>query len=384
MPERPGLEPQYQGEGGRDLTRRGFLTTAAASAAGLIGYEITKKFGNPPKEEESNVTEDEESLVEEIPELPEKHNTPTLYKTGRLAGQKFSSLYTTYTGIKGIVPAEVQIDFEYRLQEMWKQKNRKARGGKVVVNTGRKLRIEYSKGKNLENFQEYLKSVEDVVNDLKNAIDYATLGKIKHLAKEERGLVEEISRSITGKDVMAYCLTELMPTDRGALNKEVMDFLLKNAGSKFIESIPALGDAKTSFGPYQFTEFALYNTKMEKRGASIVNQALPQNKRIPGSVAKLRGMAHHKAAYLFVVNNIADLVHSVSWEQFSKLDQRYKNKNDLIAFVATSHHAPGSARGFAKNWLSSKEYKPYSEFCKGHFVGYAKKTKSNLAALSAR
>lgn len=170
-----------------------------------------------------------------------------------------------------------------------------------------------------------------------------------------------------------------MPSRDGQLNKLILDFLLKNAGREYIESIPAMYDPKTSFGPYQFTEYALYEVpRRGKRGASIINQAVKESEKIPGSVALLRGEQHYKAAFLFMIENIANLVN----KRCAALNSVWRaNKDDLIMFVATSHHMPSPALNAARRWLDNWARLPFYISCGSHLRRYALKTKANLESL---
>ena len=196
-------------------------------------------------------------------------------------------------------------------------------------------------------------------------------------------VLKKVCSAVNAQDLLAYSLTELMPSADGKLNVNVLEFLLKNAGREYIESIPAIYDAKTSFGPYQFTEFALFDHKGQKRGSSIPNQALPGKDRIPGSVSKLRGKDHYKAGYLFMVDNMANFVHKIGWSELGILENQFKeNKDDVIAFLATAHHGPGWANKYATNWLKDKAKKHYQDYCTSDaYKQYANKTKANLKAI---
>lgn len=351
--------------------------TALAKLAEIGGRTIIERQKHEPEEVE------EQEIGEELPELPEIPYNPKRCETETLAGRRFADLYTKYTNIKGTVPKTAYIDFDYQLHELWKQKERRSSYGKVVVQTGRRLRKEYrEKPLHKVEIVSYIRQVEVAVGDVKKNFNWKVFGGIKKLRTEELEFVESIGKSVNAKDLLAYSLTELMPSADGKLNVKVLEFLLKNAGQEYVESIPAIYDPKTSFGPYQFTEFALYDHKGTRRGASIANRALPESKKIPGSVSKLRTVAHHKAAYLFMVDNIANLVHKIDWDKFDVLKKQLeKNKDDIIAYAATAHHGPAPANRYATKWLKDDAKKPYREYCGRVYKLYAQKTEANLKAI---
>ena len=159
-----------------------------------------------------------------------------------------------------------------------------------------------------------------------------------------------------------------------------MDFLLQYAGVEYIEDIPAMYDAKTSFGPYQFTEFALFDCGNQKRGASIANQAVTSGQKIPGSVIKLRGDDHYKAAYLFAVHNICLMVKKLNKKELQTLKNVWgNNRDDLFVFCATAHHLPGDAIKAARKWLDNKAKASFETSCNKRILPYAQKTRQNMA-----
>lgn len=308
---------------------------------------------------------------------------PRRYTTGKLAGRNLNDLYTEYTGIKGTVPETVNIDFESRLDYLWLRKKRRSGHNPVVVETGNQLVKEYkSKIPTLLDISSYIKEINGSIDVVKQTLDWKTYAEIKNFAPKQTALVQKLVSGFSGKDLAAYALTELMPSKDGQLNRDVLAFLLRTAGKEYIEAIPALYDPKTSFGPYQFTEYALYNAAGVKRGASVVNEALPVAHRIPGSVAKLRSQNHHKAAFLFLIENIANLVDRISPRQLSLLASLPASKHpDLLAYVATAHHGPSVAIQIAKRWLDHKTRFPYEASAGRVYRLYAEKTKANMKAL---
>ena len=304
------------------------------------------------------------------------------YYTGWLAGKKLHDLYAAYTGLSGIIPPEAVINFPQQLEQMWAKKFVRAKHNSTVENTGKKILKKYAEHEpKTESVGRYHVAVERALKDTMDHMDWDKLGHIKNLDPEQLKLVKSICLSVNSRHLLAYCLTELMPSADGKLNVEVLNFLLQSAGPEYIESIPAMFDPKTSFGPYQFTEYALYENGKERRGASIPNQALTKGK-IPGSVAQLQGMDHHKAAYLFMVDNFSNLVHKLNSHEFQVLKTKWHQKqNDLVAYAATAHHGPAVAMSTAKRWLDSGANHPYMNSCGRIYALYAKKTEANFAAL---
>lgn len=358
-------------EQSEQTSRRGFMSKAIGgfSIGAVLGQEQAQAAKRKRRSNPSQQQENQQNNIE-----------GQTYNTGRLEGRVLADLYTAYTGISGKVPAKVSIDFHRQLKSMWVRKEKRSGQNSVVKKTSELLQKSYvEQAPTRMNLKEYLNWVDGILSEVKRSMNWELLGQIKGLSTQERKLVKEIAKSIDGRDLIAYGLTELMPSRDGKLNYLVLDFLLKNAGLEYVDRIPAMYDPKTSFGLFQFTEYALYDVPGKpKRGASIINQALPEEQKIPGSVSKLRGAQHYKAAFLFMIENIANLAN----RRYNSLNSTWQNnKNDLVMFTATAHHMPVPALGAARRWLDNNARLAFYISCGRHLRKYALKTKANLEAL---
>lgn len=305
------------------------------------------------------------------------------YATGKLEGKTLSDLYARYLGVsnKTKIGNRITIDFQKNFSNMWQKKNARC-GSAVVKQASEKLVYEYDKSSTPISFSEYKDHTGNVVEVLKKGINWTKVKNIMRLSQKDAELVRDISLSFNGKDMTAYILAELMPSADGKLNVAMLDFILRNAGKEYIEGIPALYDSKTSFGPYQFTEYAVFSVRKDIRGASVINQAVTANQKIPGSVIRLRGDDHHRAAYLFAVYNLALMVKALNAHEKQELRKSWKkNRDDLFFYCATAHHSPVDARRAAKLWLDNDAKYSFEKSCNWHIASYAKKTRRNLAAI---
>ncbi len=325
-----------------------------------------------------------ENLREKSPvksEVIAESNTRT-YSTGNLEGRIFGDLYSEYTGIKGIVSKKATINFENELKEMWEKKLNKYPNkvaGEFFNKEVKEYDIHNSEKMSLES---YVSEAQESINEINKTIDWNEVSKVKHLNKSELSLLKKAALSLNGKDLISYALTEIMPSSEGDLNENVLDFLLKNAGREYVEMIPAMHDVMTSFGPYQFTSYAIYDILDTKEGASIINQALPESNKIPRSVSLLEGNDHHKAAYLFAINNIANLVNKLNYSQKKTFENSgISKKLDLVSYIATAHHLPKHAQDSYKRYLNNKTKTAYSTSCGTALRLYANKTKANFKAV---
>ncbi|MBR9690547.1 hypothetical protein GOV08_02570 [Candidatus Woesearchaeota archaeon] len=303
-----------------------------------------------------------------------------------LWGLKVSDLNAKILGVEDntVIGKELNTDFEKNLEKLWQEKLRKSKGnGGVSEIINNQVKSYSQKDATHMTIEQYINEIDVVVNDINDNLDWNKAGELRGLSSQrKRSLVENISKSFDGTDILAYGLTELMPTKNGMINKAVLDTLLRKAGREYIELIPALHDKKTSFGPFQFTEYAIFHAD-EIRGASIINQALPEEYRIPGSVINLKGNDHFKAAQLFAINNISYLVENLNERELSVLEEVWKEKkSDLVEYIATAHHLPVVAKNTAKRWLQNNaEYPFWQSSSNKACIDYAFKTRSNRKAL---
>lgn len=318
------------------------------------------------------------------------HAAAGTYTLGRLAGRPVSDLYAHYIGYEGVLPARLRIDWSERLTKMWTAKVKASGRNRVVTQTRGVLLKEFrSRNRQSMTFRQYQAIAHRESGTLHRAIDWSWIGnrylrnKAGKVNTRKLTLLQKVASRIRGRQLMAYGLTELMPGQRdGAFNRDFFDFLLRNGGRTYVERIPALYDDRTSFGTYQFTSYAVYDGPGGPRGASVVNRALPQNLRIPGSVMHLRGNDHFRAAYLFAVHNLAILIRSLNGKQMRALERVWSTSDaSLTEFVAVAHHGPFPAYRAARRWLDNKARLPFNRSCNGRYLVYARKTAVNYRAL---
>lgn len=308
---------------------------------------------------------------------------------------KFGGILSEYTGIEGEVPDVAHVDFAYQLASMWEHKKRISNNDKVSV-LGRELVKEYieaSASPERMSLKNYQTEIVAVMNEVLENLDWSKLDSIRHISSQndQTGprrlkLLRQICSSVKSVHMTAYALTELMPTFEGSLNVGILEYLLKSGGEKYLQSTPALNDGLRSFGVYQLSQQAVYDsphagTHQDLRGASIINRALKHGK-IPGDISKIRGADHHKAAYLFMIYNFSRLVNSLNLKQLGVLERRWdKRENDMVGFAATAHHGEAEALKAAYRWLDNGAGTDFWHSCNGTYTIYGKKTKINLLAL---
>lgn len=361
-------KPEEEEEEKNGMSRRDFLRGLAAAAAGLIASDAEQAQAKPPKKKES------------------EKKTPQNFPSGDLEGRVLGDLYADYLGTAGRrIGPRIEVDFTRQLKRLWEKKFARFEVNPVATEASKNLIEGYKKGEHAPvTLENYVRDIDRALKPLKTAgtINWQTVKDLKKLDDLGVKTVAAVAGAIDSKALLAYSLTELMPSADGELNLKVLKFLLKNAGPEFLYAVPAISDPMTSFGPYQFTSYALFDTPEEKRGASVMNQAVRSEFKIPGSVIKLREAQHHLAAYLFALDNIALLVRGLDAKQLAIFEKGWRqNIGDLVEFIATAHHLPGYAANNARAWISADMKKPLIEYCGPKLKKYAAKTKANYRAV---
>jgi hypothetical protein len=308
------------------------------------------------------------------------------YATGNLAHRTAGDLYAAYLGYPGTqIPATLSIDWNAQLDALWDRKLRRSGVTKPARQAAAALVAEYA---TQDAGRISLESYQEIAGDQATAIcaelDWDEVGRTFRLNERETSLLQRVSCNMGGRVILAYTMAELLPSTNGELNRDYLDFLLRHGGRRYLESLPALHDDITSFGPVQFTQYAVYDVPGERRGASKVNVSLPENLRIPGSTLRLRGNDHLRAAYLFAISNLADGIRSLNGRQLATFERVYGPKGvDVAQYIAVAHNKPANGRRALRAWLDAGARGSLRDYCSRVSRLYATKTINNYDALSA-
>ncbi len=308
-----------------------------------------------------------------------------------IAGRKLGDLYTKYLGLSaGRIPQTVNVSFDERMASMYHQKVmfekcKKKNGSKIcvvasdtVLSQSPELLENYLKSDRMKmGIKDFISIADEKMARGKKFLDWRRLCKSAayRLSDEKCKLLQSIVGDLQGKDLIAYGMTELLPSDDGELNVKYLDIVLRNAGAQFLYNVPALGDRYASLGLYQFTFFALREDDEKVEGVSVVNSFVKEGgDKLPGSVVALSGHQHHTAAFYFAVHNLASLISRLGKQEMKTLTEvHHKAQTEMVVLIACAHHAPGHTFPTAGKWLRALEQakhppKPKSKKGKGKKV----------------
>ncbi len=322
--------------------------------------------------------------------LPVRSHAGT-YGTGKLANSNVGGLYALYWGRKGRVPARLAVDWNDQLRLLWKQKAAIPGSARIVTDTGNMLVAEYERLEpglmSLSDYQDIADEQAELVYrnlDWKKVCATYFTDSEKRVDQKRCALEKRVAKLVNGHVLMSYMMAEICPTS-GSYCRAYLDFLFQNAGRRYVESIPALHDSYTSFGPFQFTPKAVYDLGYVPTvgGVTRVNRALPGSLRVPGSVAYFRGNDHLRAAYLFAVSNFAVFIRRLDDSRLALFTRvAASHRKELAQFIATAHNKPETAYDAGAAWLRAKAGSAYRDHCPKASRRYAQKTIENYTALA--
>ncbi|MFW5866023.1 MAG: hypothetical protein ACOCU6_02935 [Nanoarchaeota archaeon] len=360
---------------------KGKKVSRIATGVLATGFVLSSIFAMPHAK---NIGDNFNKTSQEQPSLKKPYAGTTIM-TGNLAGRKVGDLYSLYLG-KGrsstTILDTINVDFNKAMKRMWKEKERISPGNPAIQQMINGPLLKYdTKNNTFLNLETYISKAEDITKSMNTHINTDKIQTVYNLNEAQAKLTKQVMSEIGGRELMAYALTELCPSSDGKLNAEYMNMLLEHAGKEFVENIPALADNLLSFGPFQFTSFALYDMNGEQRGASRFQDVMDKTY-IEGSIIKLNGNDHIEAAYLFAGNNIAQIIKGLDERAMKNLENNYKrNINEITKIIATSHHAENAVKPWARQWIRNGATENFTIYAKGRFITYSKKTEVNYSAL---
>ncbi len=287
--------------------------------------------------------------------------------------------FSLYVGHRGKLPSSKKINFANNVQKMWDHKTGIENVSPATKKTAQSIVDDYaSSPKDTKDITDFVSNIGEVANESHAAIDFPKLCKKLKLSDDKCEALDEVSATISGEHLAAYGMTEIFGSSHD-FNYVMLDTLLQNAGENYINSIPAFGDTYMSFGFYQFTSMAVRHDNTVE-GASVVS--LYSEQKIPGSVSKLRGNDHHRAAYYFATYNLGLLIKKLSPNAIEHLRDGDCETSQITSYIAVAHHNPAGGRKGAKSWIEGGCKIKIEYFYKGRLRKYAINTNEHFKLLT--
>jgi hypothetical protein len=302
--------------------------------------------------------------------------------------RKFNDFYAMHLGLpivkNGVEFSDYQkVSFDANMATLWQGKVLREDVSGSTLDKAPELLANYLDGdKRYTTLPKFIQHTDAVVAKAKKSLNWKNLCKTYGFESKSCTLLQQLVADLNGKSFVAYGMTELFPGDAN-LNVLYLNMLLKNAGTSYIEAIPAMHDDMLSFGFYQFTSLALRKDDHVIEGTSIVNEFVKSGGyKIPSSVAYLKGDDHHVAAVYFAVHNLANMVALLTTKGEKLLSSKHgKCKEEMVMFVASAHHLPYVAWKKTAEWVNGGMKSGLIHGYPKSINLYAQKTRANLRAL---
>ncbi|MGH7174992.1 MAG: hypothetical protein ACREGR_01365, partial [Minisyncoccia bacterium] len=246
-------------------------------------------------------------------------------------------------------------------------------------------------------FTRLVNTFSEVERDVLQSLDWGALADAYGLGNDSVDMLGYLASRAHGRSLAAYSMTEIMPygKERAADNIPFYNFLLRTAGPGFIEITPAMFDELISFGPFQFTKFAIEDCIADPHSPFAVNQFLPESKRVPSTIkdfATAKGpeamREHAAAALLFGLENVAvatrELMNRASGPEALEAVANMDG-GTFASLLAMHHYRPTEARRALIEWaeavgkgVTDKAYHAYAESEVAH---YGERSHANFDAV---
>lgn len=371
-PKEPPKEPEK-------VDRRETLKRLAIIAGGLLLQK-----GDQEKQSEDIIepgSEGEEEIA--------NHLETSSYPLRELSGQKLEEPSKKYLGLTGeTAPETLDINFLERLRDLWQAQKSDNPAEADTIREMRAVLIEEYQTVDAAHatLSDYAGIISSQLKRLKEkgVIDWTTLGEFENLTEKEIDLVRRSVEKTSAKEMLALILNELMPKQKGKLNVQLLDFLVRNAGISFINRIPSQ-KFLLAIGPYALNKQAVDGKSDKPQGASRINRVIKNEKlKIKDDVLDLRGNEFHRATFMRSIANLIDIVKSLDETETEKFSRGISDKKDedLSNMIAISHRDPGMAQRATKAWLADDMKKPWSQYLDHPgAVEFIQEYKDNLEAL---
>lgn len=299
---------------------------------------------------------------------------------------KVGPMMGAYFGVKStkdrpaILPASMDVNWADNLQMLWNKKLSIRNVTPATRKNADKIVSAYAtQERDTKTIQAFVSEVGEIVRDTQASIDYPSLCDAMRINDTSCGSYKKIMGRFNGQHIVAYGMTEIFPAQNGLYNFRALDTLLQHAGENYLDSIPALGDVLLSKGFYQLTSHAVRRDDSGNLGGVtfVDNYA---GMKLPGSVLYITGKDSHKAAFEFSAYNIGSLIKSLNSSELKILSNRC-SQEQLMEFIAVSHHQPSKAVRFGRRWVKEGCSKHLSAYLDDHLKEYALKTRINYGAL---
>jgi hypothetical protein len=418
------------------LTRRGFVN-GVAGAAGLAAalggtYELNEYLRNHPDAGVQNSESNERS-----PEVL------CNFAEFGLTGKKCTGLAATYFDMKDgeVFPAQKEVNFQNSIEKMWGRKlletkkvapQRYAHMQQLAQRQIGNYRKAWNAGEEthgIENFEDFIFKLREQEEKVLTAIDWKGVARKYNIT--DPWLLEEaqyLSGREQGHAIASYILTEITPSGGSHSSDAIRELaaLIELAGVDLILRVPAMGDARPSYGDGQLTDIAVEGNITRRRLLRVpkdselyeryhatessskhhhatregqinasLNDFLPKHLQVPQSMWDFETFEDHTTGILLLgLDGMVGAVKTLSEQDASdeRIYRVVRMSGPTFASVAAAHHYRPAVEEKSliewsddRNWGNDRTpHERFDEICADHdrlVGGYSRRSFDNCTAI---
>ena len=385
------------------MSRRNFTLGGLAASTGFIGY-VGLNDPSAKEEEALPAPAADESPVR----LEMTGERPAIKRTNfaevYLKDKRCTGLASQYFDLASdaIFPEQIDANYLESMRDMWQRKvefsRKREMAGKEKPGTTREVRelgdkvlAQYeslwqqnAEHEGIHTFRDLVLRMDEIrTRVLTQSLDWDKFAEYYRIpnTEEDHWLLDKIkyfAGRVNPRSLAAYSMTEIMPT--GPLALREYEAIIRNAGMAFANRIPAMGDARDSFGAFQLTEIAIdqgvnrprtFRTQEGEKVTLSLNDMLEPRDRTPQQIRDFTTTEHHTTgALLFAVHNLVVAIKGVEHDD-DRIDRITHMDGATFASVLAAHHyRPKLANQALLKWTKDRNWtnqndpvRTYYEFC---------------------
>jgi hypothetical protein len=235
---------------------------------------------------------------------------------------------------------------------------------------------------------QYVRGFDQVIDEANAGMDWRGLCKDKWISLKAKkcDAFIEIAKRVDAKVMVSYQLTET--GDKmlsGEANAWVVDQVYRYLGREAFDVRPSEYDGEDSAGAFQLVGNKLIGFDgSQPRAITAVSRY--GGVTVPETFSDFKRTDHERGAYYFALYNLAKLVKALDEDRIQVLQEAMESrKEDVVSFLASSHHGQENARSFAIAWVNDGLINPISVYMhpvKGRdYPKYATSARENYRGL---
>ncbi|GEM_PF-2110929 len=372
------------------ITRRGFLGILTGGlGASIIFWYLKKRIGQGRKEfvEKEFILEDFlRQIHNELSEIENRVELKLTEEQKEETEEKLKKFKENWGKLAYPLKAYFIEDPSLSLDTLWEKKNdyiKEIEEDEGLILKFRKIKLNFLRSfedkprgyiEDLNEFEDYIRKcitesmlvldIEALFKHERYNFEEEKINLILEILKDEK-FIELFTRSL-----ISLILVEICYIDENAKNnKNILIYLLRKNGLRFLSFVPSIYDKRLSIGPFQLTDLVIGEEKDKFYPLNFMNNfikefdeevkekyKLPQYK-LPNSLEQFEIRHHYRAEVYLLVFYLLELFRKFEIDQIKKAYQKDKNwfYYQICYYLAGCHHLPVETQKLFKKFLDNEE-----------------------------